>query len=61
MAKVSNELDVREAMGLTGEAQEKIENAEWVILDCAPDFKYVDGKNGFTEWYYCFVGWASFR
>lgn len=44
MAKVSNELDVREAMGLTGDAQKTIEDAEWVILDCAPDFKYVDGK-----------------
>lgn len=40
MARVSNELDVREAMGLTGEAQKAIEEASWVILDCAPDFKY---------------------
>lgn len=40
MARVSNDLDVREAMGLKAEAQQAIEGAKWVVLDSAPDFAY---------------------
>lgn len=48
MARVSNDLDVRQAMGLTGEAQQVIEGASWVILNAKPDYKYeeVTDENG---------------
>lgn len=42
MARVSNEMDVRQAMGLTGAAQQAIESASWVVLDAAADYKYED-------------------
>ena len=48
MARVSNDLDVRQAMGLTSEAQQVIEGASWVILEAKPDYKYeeVTDENG---------------
>lgn len=50
MARVSNDFDVRAAMGLTGVAQSAIEEVEWVILDAKPDYKYekVTGEDGTT-------------
>lgn len=50
MARVSNDFDVRAAMGLTGAAQSTIEEAEWVVLDAQPDYKYenVTDEDGAT-------------
>lgn len=51
MARVSNDLDVRQAMGLTAEAQQAIEGASWVVLEAKPDYKYeeVTDENGKTS------------
>ena len=65
MARVSNDLDVRQAMGLTAEAQQAIEGASWVVLEAKPDYKYeeVTDENGKTSnkntfcivWIYIFL------
>lgn len=40
MARVSNSINLRDVVGLTGDAQNAIESASWVVLDAAPDYAY---------------------
>ena len=46
MARVSNEISVRDAVGLSSEAQKAFEQADWFISDAGSDFLYKAGENG---------------